>query len=1015
MIDEPQDEGNAGANPLKQITPKQWAIALVVLIAVPLGAYLGALYGYPYVMDLLEGESPAAAVLAEYGVEEDAETQLLTIRKGDLINSVAVNGTLEYANREQLSFGTSGTVETIDIGVGDFVTEGDILMSLESEAVVAAEEKLQNASVALQDAEQRLEELTNPDENVITDASYKVFKADQALADAEEKLADMLDPTDLEIANAELAITKAESDLQKAQERLEELQNPAEVDIENARFAVSQAEKNLADLHDEMEELTTVEDAEFIAAELAIEEAAKAAEDALESYESLLTVEESAINEAILDVSKAELAFKEAEASVANAEKELREAEANIETGITAKELEIAQADADVAAAELSIVKAEDALDEAKNPYEESEVAELNTKIAEAKDDIKVAEDQLEKLEIETSAEYRKLEIDLQDARDGYRDVFLKWMGMDVSKYEYRQSPDEIFADAGKTLPEIMNSVVITGGLAWEEGRRSGWVQDDASTPWDETIIATWMEFFLTDLKFDCSDSEAGANVVCVNTEFDDAWDALVAKTEAYDTAMLAKSQRFDNLEDSIESAEKLLADLQEQLEELLEPTDQETIADLTAKLELARHKQIDARNKHEPLMSELDWTEQELNMRRDEALQALKVAEEEVVVAADSLSKAKDDLAELQEGADESEISLALSKVNKAESDLQEAIGRFAELEEVDAAEFEFLTSRISAAEVELQDKTDSLNDLLDVDELEIELATAEIIAAEESRHDKITALSNLISPDDADVESLRSEIEVAKSDLEVARDELEDLLNPDPATVALRRAEVATARENLDAARAATEGTTIVAPFDGVIAELPIDEGRTINEREVAVVIADPSIVEISGSVDEVDVLFLQVGDAASVELEALGDEVLIGRISDIAAFGDSNQGVVTYPVTIQTEQPLGTQLPEGLSAVAEVVIREQTDKLLVPIQALFGSVNDPILLVSKADDTLEPRSVSLGISDDFWTVVESGVEEGETILMTVVGSDTSQFGGFRAITRSVSVSGGPPGGGR
>ena len=155
-----------------------------------------------------------------------------------------------------------------------------------------------------------------------------------------------------------------------------------------------------------------------------------------------------------------------------------------------------------------------------------------------------------------------------------------------------------------------------------------------------------------------------------------------------------------------------------------------------------------------------------------------------------------------------------------------------------------------------------------------------------------------------------------------------------------------------------------------------------------------------------DEVDVLFLQVGDPASIELEALGDEPLIGNISDIAAFGESNQGVVTYPVTIQTEQPEGTQLPEGLSAVAEVVIREQKDKLLVPIQALFGSVNDPILLISNEDGSIQPRNVTLGISDDFWTVIEDGVSEGETILMTVVGADTSQFGGFRAITRSVSV---------
>ena len=276
--------------------------------------------------------------------------------------------------------------------------------------------------------------------------------------------------------------------------------------------------------------------------------------------------------------------------------------------------------------------------------------------------------------------------------------------------------------------------------------------------------------------------------------------------------------------------------------------------------------------------------------MRRDEAAQALQVAEEEVIVARDALSKAQDDLAELKAGADELELAVARSKVEKAESDMQEAIDRMAELGDVDMEEYEFLASRISTAEIDLQDKTESLNELLDGNELEIDLATAEVLAAGESWNDKVAALNDLISPDQADIDLARNEIEVAKSDLDVARDELSDLLNPNAATVALRRAEIATARENLDAAQAATEGTKVVAPFDGVIADVPINEGRTVNEREVAVVIADPSIVEISGSVDEVDVLFLQVGDSASIELEALGDEVLIGRISDIAAFGES-----------------------------------------------------------------------------------------------------------------------------
>ena len=75
------DATQTAANPLQQITPAQWVIAAVVLIAVPVVAYLGTFYLYPYIQDLIEGESPIDTVLAEYGVDEEAETQLLTIRR----------------------------------------------------------------------------------------------------------------------------------------------------------------------------------------------------------------------------------------------------------------------------------------------------------------------------------------------------------------------------------------------------------------------------------------------------------------------------------------------------------------------------------------------------------------------------------------------------------------------------------------------------------------------------------------------------------------------------------------------------------------------------------------------------------------------------------------------------------------------------------------------------------------------------------------------------------------------
>ena len=220
--------------------------------------------------------------------------------------------------------------------------------------------------------------------------------------------------------------------------------------------------------------------------------------------------------------------------------------------------------------------------------------------------------------------------------------------------------------------------------------------------------------------------------------------------------------------------------------------------------------------------------------------------------------------------------------------------------------------------------------------------------------------------------------------------------------------------AKAALDTAAADLANATLRAPFDGVVVAVNVEVGQQVNANTEAIEIADPSVVEVSGSVDEIDVLYLQTGAEAIVSLEALGTQTLRGTVSSIATSGTAQQGIVTYPVTIRVESTENVQLPEGLSATAQVIIREQTDALLVPLQALYGSVQAPMVKVVIGNNAVD-RPVTLGINDDFWVVVEDGLREGETVSMEVVGTGTNEFGGLDATFRAVGGFGGAGGGGR
>ena len=143
-----------------------------------------------------------------------------------------------------------------------------------------------------------------------------------------------------------------------------------------------------------------------------------------------------------------------------------------------------------------------------------------------------------------------------------------------------------------------------------------------------------------------------------------------------------------------------------------------------------------------------------------------------------------------------------------------------------------------------------------------------------------------------------------------------------------------------------------------------------QEVNANTPVFEVVDPTTVEVDGIVDEIDVLFIREGAPARVTMDALPDQVLEGTVSAISAAAQNQQGVVSYPIRVRVTQQ-GAQLPEGLSAVASVVIREELNVLLVPLQALYGTFEQPIVRVMK-DGRIEERPVVLGNTDDFWAAV-------------------------------------------
>src|SRR3989475_927699 len=177
--------------------------------------------------------------------------------------------------------------------------------------------------------------------------------------------------------------------------------------------------------------------------------------------------------------------------------------------------------------------------------------------------------------------------------------------------------------------------------------------------------------------------------------------------------------------------------------------------------------------------------------------------------------------------------------------------------------------------------------------------------------------------------------------------------------ASTALR---IAQQRAALTRARDQFSKTTIRSTLDGIITNLPVNEG------EIAIVgiqnqpgttlmtIADLSIITAEVKVDETDIVNVRLGQEARIKVDALGDRMLLGQVTEIgnSALTRSSgtaAGTVTgtgqeakdVKVVVTLDDP-PQELRPGLSCTATIQTATRQQILTAPIQALTIRELDP-----------------------------------------------------------------------
>ncbi len=138
-----------------------------------------------------------------------------------------------------------------------------------------------------------------------------------------------------------------------------------------------------------------------------------------------------------------------------------------------------------------------------------------------------------------------------------------------------------------------------------------------------------------------------------------------------------------------------------------------------------------------------------------------------------------------------------------------------------------------------------------------------------------------------------------------------LEDNDGIDPDQMALADANLSSANMSLEAAQAAFSSRELKAEIAGTVIDLALEVGQFVAAGVPVIDVADLSAWNVeTENLTEVDVVQLEVGQEATVVLDALPEVELKGKIVNINQRYEIKRGDVTFTVTVAldpTDQPL------------------------------------------------------------------------------------------------------------
>jgi len=218
------------------------------------------------------------------------------------------------------------------------------------------------------------------------------------------------------------------------------------------------------------------------------------------------------------------------------------------------------------------------------------------------------------------------------------------------------------------------------------------------------------------------------------------------------------------------------------------------------------------------------------------------------------------------------------------------------------------------------------------------------------------------------AELQRRQSEYQISVAETRAAADQLQ-LLGVTPAAI-----------ERLGKHGAVNSLTPVVATLSGVVVERKLAQGQVVQPADALFVVADLSNLWAVAQVPEQQVSQVKVGQSVSIEVPALGNEKLLGKLIYVGQTIDPETRTVLVRTALDNSD--GRLKPAMLASM--LIEAKPADRLVIPASAVVRENDMDHVFVAEEAGAFRLVRVKLGVEQGGLRVVLSGLKGQERVVV-------------------------------